>query len=345
MSLAMLLLCGELLSAQSPIDGVITMGAARYADGRARLTPALPLVRGACWRLDRVQLREGFRTSFRFSITEAGGKDNGSDGFAFVIQNSGPNVIGGLGNQGGFGLGILNSLAVFFDTHRNREDESGNSVSICTSGDKKMMRWPPPRLGVNWRPPMNWKDGADHEAEIAFAPPLMTVVVDGKTVLRAPVDLGRMLGPDGMGYVGFTAATGDGWENHDVWDWRFESTSSAMYSVESTIQFARFECLPGKGLCTPAEAVVTAAGAGKFHVLLPAHLEWGASILNREGAAVRMENVHGSACWDTARGACGVAKVLINNERGRTWLTVEDTNFSDNEGFVEFDVIVEKTMR
>jgi hypothetical protein len=341
-----LVLAAAICSAQ--VGDVNLIGAAQQLGDRVRLTPTGEMLRGAMWKRQRVRLREGFRTSFRFRLSEGGGLGQGADGFAFVIQNNGDKAIAGRGASGGFGFGdgrgdrrsaaILNSLAVFFDTFQNPEDESDNSVSICTAGGKKELRWPPPRLGVNWRPPMQWKDGSEHEVDITFAPPLMTVTVDGTIVLRAPVDLARMLGADGMGYVGFTAATGNGWENHDVWDWKFESVDSNLYSVDSTIQFARVECMPGKSLCTPSGGNVEALGRERLRVLLPAHRPW--SVAFTPTKEYTIENVRGNVCWDLAKGLCGVPKLLTRVQGGRVWFAIEDDNYADNEGYVEFDVVL-----
>jgi phage-related protein len=326
------------------------VGAAKRRGEVIRLTPAAEFERGAAWRTDRVVVRDGFNTSFRFRITEAGGLGEGADGFAFVIQNNGPAAIAGRGASGGFGFGdgrgdrkqagILNSLAVFFDTFHNEEDESNNSLSICTHGGKREMRWPPPRLGVNWEPEISWRDGKEHEVRVSFQPPLLSVFVDERLTLRAPVDLGRMVGPDGMAYVGFTASTGNGYENHDIWDWRFESVESGLYSVDSTIQFARVECMPGKSLCTPAMASVEPVGEGRFHVLLPAHLPWSVLVALRDGAKFALEAVRGNACWDVGRALCGVPKVITRVENGRLSFAIEDENYRDNEGYVEFDVVI-----
>jgi hypothetical protein len=93
-------------------------------------------------------------------------------------------------------------------------------------------------------------------------------------------------------------------------------------------------------------------GALRFHVLLPAHLEWGASIPNPQKQSVHITNLQGSICWDLqAKGAngCGTPREgsapggLITRFRdGRTWFSIHDPggSFSDNQGFVEFDVTI-----
>lgn len=335
------------------------VGDARVEGQTIRLTGPLENQRGAIWRRQKLAVRGGFETTFQFRISETGGLRNGADGFAFVIQNNGPQEIAGKGSSGGFGFGdglhdktkpaIANSLAIFFDTHLNyEEDLSGNSISICTNGNRKQMRWPPPRLGVNWNPSVKLKDGLPHDVRISFKPPMMTVFVDGSVAVRAPVDLARMVSADGTAYAGFTASTGLGWENHDILAWHFEpAVSSDAYSVSSNISFAQFECLPAKSLCTPGKAIVELLSPGKWHVILPAHVAWAGAIPNPQAAQVRILDARGTACWDPAAGECGSPEMAPTgttgalqwrHKKGRTEFTLQDKNYSDNQGYFEFEV-------
>jgi hypothetical protein len=340
--------------------GLKTLGAASARNGVLRLTPSRPMERGAAWRMEKLPVREGFETAFRFRISDRNGLGPGADGFAFVIQNNGPNAIAGRGASGGFAFGhapadrnkpaIANSLAVFFDTFQNNEDTSGNSISICTNGDRKQMIWPPPRLGINWAPRVDLKDGATHEARIEFVPPLLSVYVDDELAVRAPVDLARMVGADGAAYVGFTASTGEGFENHDILDWRFRPrVSSIAYTVGTEIAFSKFDCLPTKSLCTPSEAMVEETAPGQFHVVLPAHLPWSAAIPNPEGLAIEIRNPRGTACWDVAANACGSpgnrpedapGGLRHRTDRGRTAFGINDRDSADNQGYYEFEAVL-----
>jgi len=335
--------------------GMRMVGAAATRGGVLRLTPSKAMQRGAAWRLEKLPVRDGFETTFRFRISDRDGIGPGADGFAFVIQNNGPTALAGKGASGGFGLGyspgdrnkaIANSLAVFFDTFQNQEDESGNAISICTNGgERKQMRWPPPRLGINWSPRMELKDGETHQVRIVFSPPLMTVYVDDQPAVRAPVDLGRMVGPDGSAYVGFTASTGDGYENHDILDWTFRPN----YVVSSNIVFAPFDCMPTKSLCTPAEAVIEETSPGQFHVILPAHRS--AEIPNPQGLPVEIKKARGSACWVPAAGKCGAPgsspelTLRQRTERGRTVFALDDRDPANNEGYFEFKAVLRQPTR
>ena len=329
--------------------GLKLVGAARTRDAALRLTPSKAKQRGAVWHLNKLPVRDGFETAFRFRISDRDGLGPGADGFAFVIQNNGPTALAGEGASGGFGLGyspgdrnpaIANSLAVFFDTFQNQEDESGNAISICTNGGKRQqMRWPPPRLAINWSPRVQLQDGETHQVRIVFSPPFMTVYVDGQPAVRAPVDLGRMVGPDGSAYVGFTASTGEGYENHDLLDWSFRPN----YVVSSSIAFAPFDCVPAKSLCTPVEAVIEAIAPGRYRVILPAHRP--AEIPNPQGLPVEIVSARGTACSNAAAGNCGGPSsspeltIRQNTGRGRTSFAL-DGRTAAYEGYFEFEAVL-----
>ena len=126
---------------------------------------------GAFWFERKQIINAGFDTAFQFQLTEQGGLGPGADGFAFVLQNSGPQALGGRGSAGGFALGepqrygkgggIPQSIAIFFDTFRNGEiqDPSDNYISVCAAGTPNKLRWPPPRLAYTRKLPVSLKDG------------------------------------------------------------------------------------------------------------------------------------------------------------------------------------------
>lgn len=358
-----------------------------------RLTPARHDAVGAVWFPQRVPVRNGFTTTFRFQFTDRGGLGRGADGLALVLQNVGTDAIGARGSAGGFGLGsrgngdqaIPQSVAVFFDTFRNANegDLSDNSLSIATNGPIGALRWPPPRLGRVPKLKIALKDGAVHEARVVYQPPVISVYLDdfSKPVLRAAVDLATVFDASGTAYIGFTASTGAGWENHDVLSWSFDP--KLRESVESSIEFssedlgtnAHFEqaaCLPDRNLCTPERATVQATGPGSFHIILPAHLEWGAGIPNPSGADAVIRNGRGQVCWDLqSLGAMGcngpegnglragqgfvapneqAGALIQQTAKGQTSFSVNgrirnltrDKNgpaeFRQHEGYFEFDV-------
>lgn len=338
-------------------------GDAAFSGKALRLTPASPRMVGAAWLAAKQQVATGFETSFDFRLTHQGG--GGADGFAFVLQNSGSHAIAGRGSAGGFAMGdghgdphapaIPSSIAIFFDTYQNKDsgDPSGNYIAICTTGRPENMRWPPARLAVVPRLHVRMKDHKPHAARIVFKPPILSVSLDGAEVLSAPVDLSLVADAAGQAYAGFTASTGDGYQDHDILSWSF-TAGRPKTDVSSKISFAQFACLPDRNLCTPDRAVVTGTGEGTYHVILPANLEWGASI---DGQSAAIDSARGTICWDathcngpegdgTIAGDSFLAPdrprgaLIVRTKDGRIDFSVNGRNAKDNQGYFEFDVTV-----
>ena len=339
-------------------------------EGRAlRLNAAKMNQTGAAWAEEIQAVSEGFDCRFRFQLGSFADNDlGGADGFAFVIQTVGANVIAGRGAAGGFSLargadnpkkaGIARSLAIFFDTWKNQEeeDESDNSIGVFTNGDGF---WLPRRLGLNARLPIHLKDGKIHTARIVYRRPQLSVFLDdsSEAVLSAAIDIASVVGNAGKAYVGFTAATGSGFETHDILSWDFQP---GAVSVSSSIRFEDQNCLPNRTLCTPAEARVEKVGEGIYRVQLPAHLEWGASLDHVGG--IKIKNLTGTVCWNAkaagnhacngAEGDSGYARqVLVDpgmkagtltsqRRGGKVYFSVNAPKgeFAKNEGYFEFEV-------
>ena len=354
------------------------VGDAALTGGTLRLTPAKGDQSGAAWFREKQPVGSGFETTFQFQLTHPGGLGHGADGFAFVIQNSGPEALGGRGSAGGFAVedpafhnretAIPWSIAVFFDTFRNKEegDPSNNYVAFCTYGRPSEARWPAPRLAFTPNLPFRLKDQKVHTARILFQPPVLSVFLDDSSapILHSAVDLSIVVDTQGAAWVGFTASTGGGHENHDILNWSFAATgvSSSMSTVSSAITFHTSACLPNRNLCTPESAVVERSGDG-YHVILPGNLEWGARIPEPPGKTVEVTNAHGIVCWDlTARGSDGCSgpsgnatpvdagflatdapagALLTRIHDGHVWLSVNGrrgVEFKNNQGFYEFDL-------
>ena len=377
--IALLAFCGIVSAGDGPPTFVFAdfastgklslVGSAARVDRVLRLTTATEEIAGAAWYPEKQSVANGFETAFQFQLTEQGGLAKGADGFAFVLQNSGPRALAGRGGAGGFALGdgfgkpdrpgIPHSIAIFFDTYRNPGDPSGNYIALCTNGSRAEMRWPPPRLAYTHKLRVHLKDGRVHAVRAVYKPPILSVFLDqgAAPVLTSTLDLSTVVDAQGLAYVGFTASTGAGYENHDILSWSFTAGSRA--DVSSNISFLSAACLPDRNLCTPDRSVVEERGPGRYHIVLPANLEWGASIPNASGQAVVVTNARGTICWDLkARGAEGCSGPLVDvaigageaeakpgalirrDQDDRTYFSINDPsgNFDDNEGFVEFDV-------
>eukprot|EP01038_Epipyxis_sp_PR26KG_P006359 gene6359-8759_t len=112
-----------------------------------RLTSSTARQSGASWYQRKVDVREGFDTTFTFRISNPSQKcdrlddvntycrSRGADGIAFVIQNVANDALGNAGSGIGYD-GIFNSLAVELDTYHNYDqmDYYENHISIMTQG-------------------------------------------------------------------------------------------------------------------------------------------------------------------------------------------------------------------
>jgi hypothetical protein len=349
-------------------------GNAHYSGSILRLTDATQQRAGGVWYVNKEPVANGFDTTFRFKLTDQGGLGNGADGLAFVLQNNGPSALAGRGSAGGWGLGdgqrnhnspgIPRAIAIFFDTHRNDEDHdpSDNYIGIFTNGGPRDMRWPPHRLAYTRHLFVVLKDGNVHTARILYRRPVLSVYLDdlSKPVLVSSVDISLVADRAGSAWVGFTASTGSGYENHDLLSWSFNTTDVSAAMVSSNISFFMDKCQPGHNLCTPDRAIVDETQPGRYHVVLPANVEWGASIPNPLEREVVLDNARGTVCWDLqARGSEGCSgpdgsatlvgalikdkasgALVMKTHGGRTYFSVNDRNFSDNEGYFEFEVQV-----
>jgi hypothetical protein len=131
--------------------------------------------------------------------------------------------------------------------------------------------------------------------------------------------------------------------------------SSNMFSVDSRLSFAEWHCLPDRRRCTPEHAIVKDLGGGRYHIVLPAHLEWGASIPAPKGTTASMSAAAGTVCLDAesrCSGPAGTGDIIRNapagaliskTSAGKTWFSVNDRSgaaFRKHEGYFEFEVEV-----
>ncbi len=211
------------------------VGQAAVAGGSVVLNPAQGSTRGAVWyNGGKVEVAGGFSTRFEFRITDINAFP--ADGFALVIQNTSPTAIGGVG--GGLGYannpvfdpngGITNSFAVEFDTWNNTPQWDDFAQPQCVSFQSRGLLSNDPgadaSLGMAPINPIN--DNQTHVAEITYGEGVMTVSLDGTTVLSRSIDLANLLSLDaGTAWVGFTAATGGAAaaESHSIQSWQWNS--------------------------------------------------------------------------------------------------------------------------
>ena len=186
-----------------------------------------------------------FSSQFQFRFTNAGGIDP-ADGITLVLAAS-PTGLGGSG--GGLGYtGVPNSVAIEFDTYNNvfglPTDASSNHVAIDTNGvltDLALSNvYGNGSCGfTNGFPAQNSNTvpGCMSNGDLWTA----TVTYDGtnlnvslldpamgstfNAITNYPIDIASLLGTNNA-FVGFTAGTGSGVENHDIVNWEFANTAT-----------------------------------------------------------------------------------------------------------------------
>ncbi len=177
------------------------------------LTPSVPNRRGALWfSKNKMIVSDSFDISFCFRIYKNGGKKNGGEGLAFLIHN---NEFFNKNGEKGEGLGyagIANSLAVEFDVN-DTEDMGGPHVSVQSQGIYPNSHGKSASLAA-MPLDINLKDGDTHTARINYVDGTMTIYLDSKKILSAPLDITEILNLDsGSAWVGITSATG---KSHSV---------------------------------------------------------------------------------------------------------------------------------
>lgn len=202
-----------------------------------RVAPATYGQSGAAYSTTPVTLGTSstFSTTFQFRLTSPGGI-NPADGLTFVLAK-GSSGLGGAG--GGIGYaGVPNSVAIEFDTYNNGggDANSSNHVGIDTNGSLSSVFLASP-YGVStcdwysgYLKPGCMSNGNIWSVAISYDGSLLDVwVQDGASsqqhiINSYSIDLTSDLGTS-TAYVGFTSATGSGYENHDVLNWRFANTT------------------------------------------------------------------------------------------------------------------------
>ena len=221
-------------------DGTLTcVGAAATPSNVLRLTPAAGSQAGAGYSTTAITLGAGatFSTSFQFRLSQAGGIDP-ADGLTFVLAQA-TNGLGGVG--GGLGYqGVPNSVAIEFDTFDNSEVGGSNHVGLDRNGSLSSSPVSSP-YGVSncnlsgnsylndgcmsngkiWSAFINY-DGTTQKLNVSVQQLGLTLI---QIISDYSIDIGSFLGTNSA-YVGFTAATGSGFENHDILNWQLANDTS-----------------------------------------------------------------------------------------------------------------------
>jgi hypothetical protein len=219
----------NLLPNFSGASNLILQGSAAVVANRLRVTPALPSQTGGAWLNSKQALALGFETVFQFQVGQPSGQ--GADGFAFVILGQESPVLGTAGDDLGYGS-LTRSLAIEFDTYQNpaTSDLDANHIGIHSRGTQANSSDESASL-ARVSPPIDMSDGTIHTVVIRYSDGLLRVFLDdlnNAPVLQLSLNLGTLLALDnGAAWVGFTAATGGDFENHDILMWSFRPNAAA----------------------------------------------------------------------------------------------------------------------
>ena len=240
----------------NPSSNIQLIQNATIYDSTIILTKADPWVAGSCWYNDKVPVKYGFSTEFSFRFSEGKNKytvENvpGADGICFVIQNSTFDAVGLAGGSIGYRK-IPNSFVVEFDTYKNDNssidnfhDPSENHLGVFCNGinqnlsdhgssaclatvDPILQLIPDGRIffaKIEYKSGNNLLVYLDTVPEFLL-PPILTLnnVVISKLL---NLEIGE------YAWVGFTSATGNAQEIHEILSWNFcPEPTDAILSVD-----------------------------------------------------------------------------------------------------------------
>lgn len=224
--------------------GLTLLGDAAIANGNTlRLTPAAGSMEGAAWHAEKQFVSVDWETTFEFNLNENVGDVGGSDGFTFVIQNHAPAYLAGGGGTLGYNA-LPNSLVIEFDTFQNSEssDPSQSHISVHTNGTGPN-GWDEALSIGSFDTLSPIDDATTHNVKIRYVSGQLQVFYDGSAapVISAAVDIGELLELDaGKAWLGFTAATGGGYQNHDILNWEYgflvDTSSTVSVSNASVVE-------------------------------------------------------------------------------------------------------------
>ena len=212
--------------------GLILQEHASSFNGKLRLSPAIGgLGLGGAWLDAKQPVKDGFNTIFQIQITEKHGI--GADGLAFVIQNNPTPALGYPGCNIGYG-GISNLFVIKFNNYHWPDHAYENTYGAY---DEIAMLMPHSPATILWDSVSNtiaavtngvdFSDGQIHTVKMVYVPGNLQVFLDDleNPLMTVYVNLARVMDLDnGRAWVGFTAASGADWQNHDLINWMFGSS-------------------------------------------------------------------------------------------------------------------------
>lgn len=199
----------------STTTGLTLSGDAYQLGSVIRLTDAQAWSLGSAFGADPLSI-EAFNAYFSFEFTGYGHEYGSADGIVFVIKNafSGEGINGGsMGYRG-----IANSIGVEFDNWYNPEygdpAHLHNHIGIDTSGSVNSIAiydlHPTEFNGTGV-----WHAWVDYDGMTLSASVNQSGVKPSAAMISEVIDIPEVVGSY-FGVVGFTAATGAAYQNHDL---------------------------------------------------------------------------------------------------------------------------------
>lgn len=187
---------------------------------------------------DSSGFKASFSSAFSFQITDPKGMSDadgqGADGFVFVVQTQ-DDEVGSVG--GGLGYeGIKPSIGIEFDTWDNKANDAynGNHIGLNINGSiisTKQVHLPT-RIndGNIW---FAWIDysGMSELLEVRLS---TENIRPEQATLSYSLNLSNILQTE-KAYVGFTSATGDSSNSHDIMSWQFINTFAPIGNVADLV--------------------------------------------------------------------------------------------------------------
>jgi hypothetical protein len=213
--------------------GLVLQAQASSFEGKLRLSPAIAgLGLGGAWLEAKQPVKDGFDTTFQIQITEKHGI--GADGLAFLVQNNPTPEIGYPGCNIGYG-GISNLFVVKFNNYHWLDHAYENT---CGAYDEIAVLVPHSPATPLWDSVSNtiaattnhvdFSDGQIHTVKIVYVPGNLQIFLDDleNPLMTVYINLAKVMDLDhGRAWVGFTAASGADWQNHDLVSWAFDSSA------------------------------------------------------------------------------------------------------------------------
>jgi hypothetical protein len=232
----------------------LTLNGTTLSNGTLELTNGATDKARSVWTARPLNV-QNFTTDFNFQITPAGAHT--ADGFAFTVQNAGPNAQGSSG--GGLGYaGIGTSVAVKFDLYSNA-GEGPDSTGFYTDGAY------PSIPALNLAPSgVNLHSGDVMHAHITYDGTTLTLtlidtVTGASFTASQAIDIPTTVGGN-LAYVGFTAGTGGLSAVQQILSWTYLSGQTAV--VNDAAGFASAAGMTFEGVTLTGGTLELTNGAG-----------------------------------------------------------------------------------